>query len=291
MKHRQRLVRPNALLTRFEENERAKAVARPPITDTIGCRVFEDTLSNAECDLATVYKRADDGRLSAALQHTIAYQYLALAFAVLENKDGPRDDVPSASVLFHFAGHAFREIGQLNRAADAYWRAGILSVIDEALSPSYKAGIGTRSLARSKMCYADIGEVTRSDAMHRLEWDARRLLSSDRTPILALWKVTSDYGTSLTRWSCSVAAVLLLFAACYHVAYHHGVLEPTSMNNTSWTALTALYFSCLTSATVSFSDFIPTGWEAQMLVVLNVISMYVLLAVGATILGRKALAR
>jgi hypothetical protein len=105
-------------------------------------------------------------------------------------KDDIHVETISAPQMFHFAGHAFREIGQLNRAADAYWRAGVIVKPNE---------FSVRSLARVKSCYSEVGETGKSDHMHVLEWSARRQIPSQRFPAKALlwiWCITSKYGVS-----------------------------------------------------------------------------------------------
>jgi hypothetical protein len=197
-------------------------------------------------------------------------------------KDDIHVETISAPQMFHFAGHAFREIGQLNRAADAYWRAGVIVKPNE---------FSVRSLARVKSCYSEVGETGKSDHMHVLEWSARRQIPSQRFPAKALlwiWCITSKYGVSSGRWFLSVGVFLGLFTAGYELLYRFGYLYCSR----AWTpVLTAAYMAVVTTATVGFGDILPNNWLSQLVVILNILIAYGLLAIGSTILGRKVLAR
>ena len=271
------------------DGEMKRAAVRPKITDNKGREAFESALSGIvdSQSAAVAYRLADQKRLgSIADQHQAAHTYLGLAFRLIEapsiSVDVDGDKIPATRML-HFAGHAFREIGQLNRAADAYWRAGVTSNKNGSPDP-----FGIRSLARAKSCCADIGEDDRSDEMHVLEWEARRLGSERPTPILTLWRITSRYGTSLGAWLASLALLLGVFTLLYEALHASGWLCDTQ----PWTfLLTAAYYCAVTTATVGYGEIVPSHWASQLVVVLNIALAYALLATGATILGRKVLGR
>jgi Ion channel len=272
-------------MAHFFENERSKAKVRPTISDARGKNVFDAAaLKTNPTNANDTFNQCDVKRLGTTNeQHEAAYTYLALAFKITEDQSILINSLGrkvTVAEMFHFAGHAFRGIGQLNRAADAYWRAGVIAEISD---------FSIRSLARAKSCYSDIGEMDRSDEMHRLEWDARRLRSG-RVPsaLFAVWKITSAYGTSSRRWFFSVAVFLFAFTAVYQVLYDTGKVS----GQQPWTPwVTAAYMSIVTTATVGYGDFVPSHWISQLVVVLNIAFGYALLAIGSTILGRKVLAR
>lgn len=249
-------------MAHFLKNEQSKAKVKPSFSDAKGKEVFDSAALRTNATNATdSFKQCDVKRLgTTSEQHETAYTYLALAFKMIEDPSVLIDSLNkkvTVGEMFHFAGHAFRGIGQLNRAADAYWRAGVIAEISD---------FSIRSLARAKSCYSDIGEMSKSDEMHRLEWDARRLRSGTiSSALFAVWKITSAYGTSSRRWFFSVAVFLLAF--------------------------TAAYMSVVTTATVGYGDFVPSHWTSQLAVVLNIAMGYTLLEIGSTILGRKVLAR
>jgi hypothetical protein len=220
-------------------------------------------------------------------QHKAAYTYLALAFTVLENekiKICIANKTVEHSKLFHFAGHAFREIGQVNRAADAYWRAGIT---DNRGKPPSDWGI--RSLARAKVCFREVGEVEKSDEMHCLEWEARRHWSPRvRKFVLSLWALTSQYGTAPRRWLVSLLVVFGGSALMYELM-HRLLWIHQGQTWTPWAS--AIYYCAVTMTTLGYGEFVPTHWVAQSFVVLNIAFGYLLLAVGITILGHKVIGR
>ena len=265
-----------------EEFKRAKVI--PKFTDAKG-KVFFESASDGIKDSTTASQKYNDCDLKrlgdGAAQLEAAYTYLALSFAML-TKDDIHVETISAPQIFHFAGHAFREIGQLNRAADAYWRAGVIVKPNE---------FSVRSLARAKSCYSEVGETGKSDHMHVLEWSARRQIPSQRFPAKALlwiWCITSKYGVSSGRWFLSVGVFLGLFTAGYELLYRFGYLYCSR----AWTpVLTAAYMAVVTTATVGFGDILPNNWLSQLVVILNILIAYGLLAIGSTILGRKVLAR
>jgi len=187
--------------------------------------------------------------------------------------------------LFHFAGHAFREIGHIARAADAYWRAGVASG-----RGSYPSPWGIRSIARAKVCFKDVGELGKSDNMHRLEWEARQHIGASwwQKPILFLWDVTSRYGTKPGRWLMSLLVVIVFSSIAYELMHRLLWIHQEQLW-TSW--FSAIYYCIVTMTTLGYGEFVPNHPVAQSFVVLNVIVGYFMLAVGVTILGRKILWR
>ena len=266
-----------------EEARKAKVV--PDLTDRIGSARFLAARTNCRKEAQIQFEEASLKRLgSLNEQHEAAHIYLALGFCLLETptirvtNDG---EVVNCSKMFHFAGHAFREIGQLNRAADAYWRAGV--------TDSKLTDFTVRSLSRSKSCYEGIGETELSDQMHQLEWEARRIRSATWRRIgLLIWLVTTNYGTSLRRWLGSVMAVLLAYSIGYEILHCLGHVGGSA----AWTTgLSGVYFFLVTTATVGYGDISPIDWVGQLTVATNIVLGYVLLGLGTTILGRKALGR
>ncbi len=268
------------------EKEFQKASERPKITDQAGLWIFRSAIEQCtdESKAKELYEMADNRRLGTVReQHEAAYTYLALAFTMLENKKIGGEPI-SHNKLFHFAGHAFREIGQLNRAADAYWRAGVTSKNGE-----YPTRLGIRSIARAKICYEETGETAKSDKMHSLEWDARRHGSPIRhKPFLYLWALTSRYGTEPFRWIICTMITIAIFTIFYefmHQCYWIDQKQPW----TPW--ISALYYCVVTMTTLGYGEFVPNHAGAQSFVVINVLFGYFLLGVGVTILGRRVIGR
>ncbi len=269
------------------EQGKTKAMEVPHLTDPLGKSILSCVLGIAGTSGAqTKFDEATHKRLGTPReQHEAAHIYLALGLLQLRvpglTVQGGGETVPPTK-LFHFAGHAFREIGQLNRAADAYWRAGVANgkEVDE---------FAIRSLARAKSCYAEIGETEKSDCMHRLEWEARRARAKwANWALLTAWRLTTAYGTSLGRWLGSLLVVLAGFSIIYEVLHTLGAIH----DGHKWTPISsAAYFCIVTTATVGYGDFTPTNWIGELVVVTNVLLGYAMLVFGTTILGRKVLGR
>jgi len=276
-------------MEKFFHGEYLKSLEDPIITDAAGQLIYLNALSEGStASMAQgLYLKADEKRLGSPRdQHEAAHVYLALAFLsaraqiAITHKDKPIE----SSLLFHFAGHAFREIGQINRAADAYWRAGVVGAKNGVVDQ-----FAIRSLARAKSCYSEIGETEKSDRMHILEWEARRQTGTlSNCVLLSVWKITSDYGTSVKKWFWSIILLVLSFSVVYEVLHDQGAIH----QGQAWTPMiSSIYFTLVTTATVGYGEFVPIGCLAQLAVVLNIVLGYFLLGVGTTILGRKVIGR
>lgn len=269
----------------FEE-EKQNAMKAPAISDPLCKSIFATVLNiqNAsQCQ--TWFNETTKKRFGTLLeQHEAAHIYLALGLlqlgdsTLIVQSDG---ETLTPTKLFHYAGHAFREVGLQNRAADAYWRAGVADGM-----PGNDFAV--RSLARAKSCYGEIGENDKADSMHKLEWEARRALARGAYWILlTAWWLTTAYGTSFLRWLVSLLVMLLGFSISYEYLHSSGFI----VEGHPWTVISAVYFCIVTTATVGYGDFTPTNWIGEAIVVANILIGYAMLAFGATILGRKVIGR
>ena len=246
--------------------DQVKASSPPKITDSRGRDIFESAMESI-VDTATaskLFETAEQHRLGSFCdRHSAAYD-LAIAFRMAEKDtirvNGDSEDM-SAAKIFHWAGHSFRDIGQLNRAGDAYWRAGVMSGTKQTPDT-----FGVRSLARAKTSYAEVGDFDESDRMHYLEWEARRQ-QKKVAPLLYVWKMTSNYGTSFSRWLLSCALFVVVFALAYQLLYSTGSL--CVGHDWVW-FLTAIYYCVVTTATVGFGEIVPTNGISQTVVALNI---------------------
>ncbi len=94
-----------------------------------------------------------------------------------------------------------------------------------------------------------------------------------------VWKLTSDCGRSLLRWSLTTVALALVFGAGYtQVAIDYG-RHPTP--------LSPLYFSVVTLTTLGYGDVQPASMEAQILCMLEVFLGYVMLGGLLSIFSNK----
>lgn len=98
------------------------------------------------------------------------------------------------------------------------------------------------------------------------------------------WKLTSDCGRSLARW----AVVTLVMAVGFGLAYTQVDIDYGDYETT----LSPFYFSVVTLTTLGYGDVLPASLGAQVVVLFEVISGYImlggLLSIFATKMGRRA---
>lgn len=102
--------------------------------------------------------------------------------------------------------------------------------------------------------------------------------------IYNIWKITSDCGRSVRRWTLFTAIQILFFAIIYNfIGIDYGSYK---------TIFSPIYFSVVTMTTLGFGDVLPKTSFAQIVVVLQVLSGYVmlggLLAILTNKMGRRA---
>lgn len=132
-------------------------------------------------------------------------------------------------------------------------------------------------------------DFTRAHLLRRTILDENYLhefahASSTRHWLFVLWRLTSDCGRSLWRWSMVSLFVAVFFAVGYtFVGIDYGDHE---------TALSPLYFSVVTLTTLGYGDVVPASAAAQLLVMSEVILGHVmlggLLSIFATRMARRA---
>lgn len=113
-----------------------------------------------------------------------------------------------------------------------------------------------------------------------------------------LWWLTSDYGNNLLLWGCWSLLLVLGFALVYFPApdwtgswwqgfsERHGprIFIDEGMDQTS---VTYLYFSVSTFMTLGMGDVRPLNWQAQLLVLTEVMTGYVMFGILLSILANK----
>lgn len=97
------------------------------------------------------------------------------------------------------------------------------------------------------------------------------------------WKMTSDCGRSLLRWTLCIAAVTITFAVVYSfVGVDYGDHR---------TPLSPLYFSIVTITTLGYGDVLPITWVAQLAVMTQVVIGYVMLGGLISLFANKLATR
>ncbi len=98
-----------------------------------------------------------------------------------------------------------------------------------------------------------------------------------------IWKATSNCGRSLLLWGLFSFSQLLLFCFLYSfVGIDYGDYQ---------TNLSPFYFGIVTMTTLGFGDVLPTDIPAQILIILQVTSGYVMLGGLVAILTNKVARR
>lgn len=80
-----------------------------------------------------------------------------------------------------------------------------------------------------------------------------------------------------------ISCALVVFATCYLALAQGGQFEGDLR-----TRIDALYFTVVTMATVGYGDISPSGQEARVVVMLQILYTFVFLTAGATSIGRRA---
>ncbi len=106
-----------------------------------------------------------------------------------------------------------------------------------------------------------------------------RTQSAGHERLYQLWKLTSDCGRSLWRWSLWTAMIALVYAAAYtQVAIDWGE-EPTMFS--------PVYYSVVTFTTLGYGDVLPGSTAAQLLAMSEVVLGYFSLGGMMSILSDK----
>lgn len=94
-----------------------------------------------------------------------------------------------------------------------------------------------------------------------------------------IWKLTSDCGRSLTRFSACILVITLFFATLY------GVVDINFGDNKTW--FSSIYFSIVTLTTLGYGDVLPNSLAGQMIVTLHALVGFTGLGGMLSILGNK----
>jgi Ion channel len=93
-----------------------------------------------------------------------------------------------------------------------------------------------------------------------------------------IWKTTASYGESLTRWSFSCIAVLLLFGILFYLTNSIGPVRHV---------FDYLYFSTITFSTLGYGDIHPTTTTGQILSCLEVACGFIMFGILLTLVGTR----
>jgi hypothetical protein len=219
-----------------------------------------------------------------------AFYYLAAAHFL------ERRDHGTSAHAYQSAGHQLQRLTQFTQAARAFSNAGKLAEQAAGTAPPgpdqhHLQHLAVRSYSRANHCFAEAGELDWSEAEYLNERNARVAWAKmqGRHPWAQLaWKATSNYGTSIPRWSAWIAATVAAFSLLYESFFRLHWLEP--MGNTSpsaWIPLwSGFYYSINVTSSLALVEYQPTHPICQAVVMLNVMVGYLFLGIGIGIIGR-----
>ena len=144
-----------------------------------------------------------------------------------------------------------------------------------------------RSYARSKVCYTDIGDSEEASIAYIKDQDARTLLYSQQKPLSKYYwnylrKTITNYGESISTWLIWFLIVTICFDLIYY-GLQSWVNWPQKPTN--YFLLDGIYLYLAT--TLGFGEIISVPWQAKIVLLLNLISGYTMLALGIDIIIRK----
>ena len=219
-----------------------------------------------------------------------AFYFLAAAH-FLESRDAAE-----SARAYHQAGQQLHRIGQFTQAGRAYSGAGRQA--ERAARRTTGSGskhdlqhLAVRSYSRANHCFAEVGELDWSEAEYLNERNARvtwaKMEGKHPWGQLA-WKITSNYGTSFSRWGVWVVGTIAVFSALYELFFQLQWLQPIDSGAVSvWIPFwSAVYYSVNVTAALGLVDYQPTHVVSQGVVVINVLAGYILLGIGIGIIGR-----
>ncbi len=99
--------------------------------------------------------------------------------------------------------------------------------------------------------------------------------------IYRIWKISSDCGRSILRWTVWSVLIVLLFAFSYMI------IGPEAFRPRSYTWYSWIYYSVVTFTTLGFGDITPIKWYSEVIVTLEVIIGYIMLGGLISIFSNK----
>jgi hypothetical protein len=258
-------------------------------------RQGEMELESAESAEAVLRKAEAYGQKDARSEVMQSAFYFLAAAHFLETRDAGE-----SARAYHQAGQQLHRIGQFAQAGRAYSSAGRQAELaarrTNGASQHELQHLAVRSYSRANHCFAEVGELDWSEAEYLNERNARvawaKMEGKHPWGQLA-WKVTSNYGTSFSRWGLWVGGTVGVFSLLYELFFHLRWLQAMESGAASaWIPFwSALYYSVNVTAALGLVDYQPTHVMSQAVVVINVLAGYILLGIGIGIIGRMIRSR
>lgn len=197
---------------------------------------------------------------------------------------------------YQSAGFQLQRLHQSTQAGRAYSNAGKLAERAAASAPlgstqQHLQHLAVRSYSKANHCFAEAGELDRSEAEYLNERNARvawAKMQGKHPWVQLAWKATSNYGTSFSRWGLWVMGTIGAFGLSYELFYRLHWLEPMQSSGAiAWVPIwSGIYYSVNITSALGLVDYEPSNWISQGVVILNVLIGYLLLGIGIGIIGR-----
>jgi hypothetical protein len=274
-------------------------MAESTFTDPLAQEFYrqgENELERTQSAEAVLRKAEAFGQRDARAEVMQSAFYFLAAAHFLESRDAGE-----SARAYHQAGQQLHRIGQFTQAARAYSSAGHhaerAAHLAAATTPKHELQhLAVRSYSRANHCFADVGELDLSEAEYLNERNARvtwaKMEGKHPWGQLA-WKVTSNYGTSFSRWGLWVIGTIGVFSLLYELFFQIQWLQPMDTGTVAaWIPLwSAVYYSVNVTAALGLVDYQPTHVLSQVVIVINVLAGYILLGIGIGIIGRMIRSR
>src|SRR6188474_2696379 len=181
--------------------------------------------------LAQEYYREGEMKLESA-QSAEAVLRQAEAFGQKE----ARAEVMQSAFYFLAAAH-FLESRDAKESARAYHQAERAARMATAIASQHDLQhLAVRSYSRANHCFAEVGELEWSETEYLNERNARvtwaKMEGKHPWGQLA-WKVTSNYGTSFSRWGLWVIGTIAVFSVLYELFFQLQWLQPIGSDTVS----------------------------------------------------------
>jgi hypothetical protein len=274
-------------------------MAKPTFTDPLAQEYYRQGETELELTQSAedVLRKAEAfGQKEARLEVMQSAFYFLAAAHFLESRNAE-----ASARAYHQAGQQLHRIGQFTQAARAYSSAGhqaerAAKTATATASRHELQHLAVRSYSRANHCFADVGELDWSEAEYLKERDARvawaKMEGKHPWGQLA-WKITSNYGTSFSRWGLWVLGTIGVFSVLYELFFQLRWLQPNDSGAVAaWIPFwSAIYYSVNVTAALGLVDYQPTHVVSQGVVVINVLAGYILLGIGIGIIGRMIRSR
>lgn len=219
-----------------------------------------------------------------------AFYYLAAAH-FLE----ARDHAKSAQA-YQSAGQQLHRLQQFSQAGRAFSNAGRLAeqaaqAAVPGLDQHHLQHLAIRAYSRANHSFAEAGDLDASEVEYLNERHARlawaKMRGNHPLALLTL-KTTSNFGTSIPRWTAWIIGTLAGFSILYEIFFRLHWLEP--MGNTppsEWIPVwSGFYYAINVTSSLALVEYQPVHPICQAIVMLNVLVGYLFLGIGIGIIGR-----